>query len=105
MKAVPLLLLLCFAAPAKAQEPTAAALRLLPDSVTAGPGDQLRRATYSRPLKPAAGYDYYQNLGAACKAEWKLERATGIPLRLRLGSLQQTEYLEQKPNALKPEQR
>lgn len=47
--------------------------------------------------------NYYETLGAACKAEFKIEKATRIPLRLRLGSLQQTDYLEQKPHALKPE--
>ncbi|WP_118973520.1 hypothetical protein [Taibaiella koreensis] len=55
------------------------------------------------PPRPSAlKYSYYQELGAACKVEWKLERATKLPLRLRLGSLQQTDYLEQKPNAQKP---
>jgi hypothetical protein len=52
---------------------------------------------------PAVKYNYYQSLGAACKAELKLEQATKIPFRFRLGSLQQTEYLEQKPNAVKPQ--
>jgi hypothetical protein len=47
-------------------------------------------------------YDYYKSLGVACKAELKLEKATKIPFRFRLGSLQQTDYLERKPNAQKP---
>lgn len=55
-------------------------------------------------VKPVLGkYDYYNSLGAACKAELKLEKATKIPFRFRLGSLQQTDYLERKPNAQKPE--
>jgi hypothetical protein len=54
--------------------------------------------------KPVLGkYDYYNHLGAACKAEFKLEKATKIPFRFRLGSLQQTDYMEQKPNAQKPD--
>ena len=54
--------------------------------------------------KPVLGkYDYYDHLGAGCKAEFKLEKATKIPFRFRLGSLQQTDYLEQKPNAQKPD--
>lgn len=55
-------------------------------------------------VRPALNkYDYYNSLGIACKAELKLEKATKIPFRFRLGSLQQTDYLERKPNAQKPE--
>jgi hypothetical protein len=55
-------------------------------------------------VKPVLGkYDYYNSLGVACKAELKLEKATKIPFRFRLGSLQQTDYLERKPNAQKPQ--
>jgi len=46
--------------------------------------------------------DYYKTLGVACKAELRIEKATKIPFRFRLGSLQQTDYLEQKPNSQKP---
>lgn len=65
------------------------------------------------PVSPAAwygaqkvrplNYNYYNSLGAACKAELKLEKATSIPFRFRLGSLAQTDYMEQKPHAAKPE--
>lgn len=47
-------------------------------------------------------YNYYNQLGAACKLELNFEKSTKVPLRLRLGSLQQTDYMEQKPNAIKP---
>ena len=42
------------------------------------------------------------NEGILCIMEYKFQRATAIPLRFRLGSLDYTNYLEQKPNALKP---
>lgn len=47
-------------------------------------------------------FNYYDRLGAACKIEYKLEKASGIPFRFRLGSLEQTDYMERKPNAIKP---
>jgi hypothetical protein len=46
--------------------------------------------------------NYTQSLGVLCKAEYQFQKTTSIPLRLRLGSLDYTNYLEQKPNALKP---
>ncbi len=60
--------------------------------------------SWNTPPRPGSiQYDYYNSLGAACKAELKLEKATHVPLRIRLGSLAQTDYLEQKPNAARPE--
>ena len=47
---------------------------------------------------------YVQQLSFFCRQEYKFEKYTTIPLRLRLGSLDYTNYLEQKPNVVKPQQ-
>jgi hypothetical protein len=53
-------------------------------------------------LSPIAKDFSAMQLGIVCKKEFEFEKKTSIPLRLRLGSLDYTNYLEQKPNALKP---
>jgi hypothetical protein len=45
---------------------------------------------------------YVRRLGFICKKEWQFEKFSSIPFRFRLGSLDYTNYMEQKPNALKP---
>lgn len=58
-------------------------------------------STILRP-NPFEKKSYRQPLSFFCLKEWQFEKATSIPLRLRLGSMEYTDYLEQKPNALRP---
>src|SRR5689334_23347007 len=43
---------------------------------------------------------YTQNFGFFCKRELQLEKVTKIPFKFRLGSVQQCDWMERKPNAV-----
>jgi hypothetical protein len=68
------------------------------------PFGSLRLATITMDGKPiGAGFnlslpeDYYtQHFGIMCRKEWQFEKTTHIPLRLRLGSLEECNTLEGK---------
>ncbi len=44
---------------------------------------------------------YTQNFGFFCKKELQIEKAIKLPLKFRLGSVQQCDWMEGKPNAVK----
>lgn len=43
---------------------------------------------------------YTQHFGLFCKKELQLEKITKIPFRFRLGSIQQCDWMEGKPNSI-----
>ena len=48
------------------------------------------------PIKLVPSNFYSKGLGFMCKKEWQVEKATKIPFRLRLGSVENVDYLEGK---------
>jgi len=44
---------------------------------------------------------YIQNLGYFCKKEVQIQKALSLPLFIRLGSKEEVDWLERKPNAIK----
>lgn len=51
----------------------------------------------SKPLLKSIPQNFYlQNIGVFCKKEWEFEKVTKIPLKVRIGSLQQCNWLEGK---------
>ena len=53
-------------------------------------------------ISPLTENFYVKNLSFICLKEVQLQKITTIPFRFRLGSLDYVNFLEQKPNALRP---
>ena len=54
-------------------------------------------------IVPIITPDFYsQNFGFFCKKELQFEKATMTPFRFRLGTVQYCDWMEGKPNSIKP---
>jgi hypothetical protein len=53
-------------------------------------------------LKPLPASYYSNHLGFFCQKELQLDKVAPLPIRFRLGSLDYVNWMEQKPNAIKP---
>ncbi len=51
---------------------------------------------FQKPLQPVAPSFYINSLSFICRQEWKFQKNTGIPLRIRLGSLEYVDRIEGK---------
>ncbi|RYE21642.1 MAG: hypothetical protein EOP51_15155 [Sphingobacteriales bacterium] len=53
-------------------------------------------------LHPVTKDQYSNNLSFFCRKELQLEKAIKMPVKIRVGSIEQCNYLEQKPGYMLP---
>ncbi len=81
---------------------TAAQNIQVPERPSASVNFSVRQVTAGEiPLQNTSIYSYQyfsptRDWGIICQKEWKLEKATGVPFRFRLGSLEYVDRLEAK---------
>lgn len=62
------------------------------------PDSSVKKNNYVSPSMLVSPTFYSSNLAFFCKQELKFEKATKIPFKFRVGSVQQVDYLEGKNN-------
>jgi hypothetical protein len=65
-----------------------------------GKKNNVQQKGYDQSLPVINSNFYTQNFGFFCKKELQLEKITKVPFKFRLGSVQQVDWMEGKPNAM-----